>query len=189
MRKRELVKKVEPIISICVKYYSLFSKKQLQKMFNRSKYITGYRGLLRRYCIVKNLAKSCGKNVAIFDNIIMNGIENMEIGDNVAFNAGVYIEAYAGITIGSNVGISHGVSLLSTNHKFDRVDIPHTEQGLEEGKIVIGDDVWIGCKSTVLMGVEIGDGCVVGAGAVVTKSLSPYSVSVGVPAKIIRMRK
>ena len=189
MRKSELASKLKFLIHIGIKYYSMYSLKKLQKKYDKCRYEIGYFGLFKRYCIVKNLAHSCGDNVAIYDNVIMNNIEKMDIGCGVAFNSGAYIEAYGGIRIGNNVGISQGVSIFTTNHVFDRTDIPHSEQGLEKAEVVIGNDVWLGSKSTVLMGVTIGNGCVVGSGAVVSKSLPEYSVSVGVPAKVIRMRK
>jgi acetyltransferase-like isoleucine patch superfamily enzyme len=53
----------------------------------------------------------------------------------------------------------------------------------------IGCNVWLGAGVTVLGGIEVGDYCVVGAGAVVTKSLPPYSVAYGVPAKVVGTRK
>lgn len=52
----------------------------------------------------------------------------------------------------------------------------------------IGSDVWIGARCFIAQGVRIGDGCVIGAGAVVTKDLPPYSIAVGTPAKVIRSR-
>ncbi len=189
MRKRDLAKKMRVIINVGIWYYSLFSKKTLQKKFNHSKYLLGYGGLLKRYCIVKNLAKSCGDNVAIFDNVVMNDICNMEIGNNVSINTGTYIEAYGGVIIGNDVSIAHDVSVLSTNHKFNCVDVPIKEQGVVTGKVIINDDVWIGCKAIILMNVEVGEGCVVGAGAVVAKNTLPYSVNVGIPTKVVRMRK
>lgn len=189
MRKREFVQKFRIFIDIGVWYYSFFSKKTLQRMFDNSKYILGYKGFYKRYCIVKNLAQTCGANVVIYDNVIMNNIDKMEIGDNVAVNTGTYIEACAGVRIGDDVSIAHGVSILTTNHRFDSIDKPHTEQGYEKGSVIINDDVWVGCKTTVLMNVEIGEGCVIGAGSVVTKDTLPYSVYVGVPARIMRMRK
>lgn len=53
---------------------------------------------------------------------------------------------------------------------------------------IIGNDVWIGINSTILNNVVIGDGAVIGAGAVVTKDVSPYSVVGGVPARLIKFR-
>ncbi len=55
-------------------------------------------------------------------------------------------------------------------------------------KVMIGNDVWIGAYAIVLPGVTVGDGAVIGAGAVVTKDVPPYSIVVGVPAKVIRYR-
>jgi acetyltransferase-like isoleucine patch superfamily enzyme len=55
--------------------------------------------------------------------------------------------------------------------------------------VTIGSDVWIGAGCKILGGVTIGDGCVVGAGSVVTKSLPPYSISVGNPAKVVKYRE
>lgn len=56
------------------------------------------------------------------------------------------------------------------------------------GPAQIGNDVWIGSNSTILGGVKVGDGAVIGAGAVVTKDIPPYAVAVGVPAKVIKYR-
>ena len=64
------------------------------------------------------------------------------------------------------------------------------EQGFEEERPVhIGNDVWIGDRVMIMPGVHIGDGSVIGAGAVVTGDIPPYSIAVGVPAKVIRSRK
>ena len=64
------------------------------------------------------------------------------------------------------------------------------EQGVySKGPVVIGDDVWLGAGAMVLDGVQIGKGCIVGAGSVVTKNLPDYAVAVGVPAKILKNRK
>jgi len=57
-----------------------------------------------------------------------------------------------------------------------------------KGVTRIGNDVWIGYRSTVLSGVAIGDGAIIGAGAVVTKDIEPYAVVAGNPAKVIRKR-
>ncbi len=55
-------------------------------------------------------------------------------------------------------------------------------------QVVIGNDVWIGCNSIILGGIKIGDGAIVGAGAVVTRDVAPYSIVAGVPAKVIKYR-
>lgn len=60
--------------------------------------------------------------------------------------------------------------------------------GESDYHVVIGNDVWIGCNCLIIEGVKIGDGAVIGAGAVVTKDVAPYSVVAGVPAKVIKYR-
>ena len=63
-------------------------------------------------------------------------------------------------------------------------------QGFSNVKpVVIGDDVWLGRRAIILPGVCIGNGSIIGAGAVVTKDIPPFSVAVGVPAKVIKDRK
>ena len=61
-------------------------------------------------------------------------------------------------------------------------------EGIGKGDIIVEDDVWIGCRVTVLSGVHIGQGAVVAAGALVTKDVPPYAIVGGVPAKVIKYR-
>ena len=69
------------------------------------------------------------------------------------------------------------VVIYTSGHRYDRTDIPMMEQGgTEPEPVTIGNDVWIGRRAMIMPGVHIGDGCVVGAGAVVTKDIPPYSV-------------
>ena len=66
----------------------------------------------------------------------------------------------------------------------------HMQMGHPEckGNITVGNDVWIGAKSTIMSGVKIGDGAVIGSGSVVAKDVPPYAIVVGNPAKIIKYR-
>lgn len=61
-------------------------------------------------------------------------------------------------------------------------------KGENDYHVVIGNDVWIGCNCLIIEGVKIGDGAIIGAGAVVTKDVPPYSIVAGVPAKVIKYR-
>lgn len=90
--------------------------------------------------------------------------------------------------IGDQTLISMHVSILSSDHAIpERAKlIRHCQDVLKPTKI--GKDVWIGANTVILGGVKIGDGCVVGAGAVVTKDLPAYSIAVGVPAKVVSLR-
>ncbi|MET9459385.1 acyltransferase [Streptomyces canus] len=97
-------------------------------------------------------------------------------------------------TVRGNVVLGHGVrigahtSLLGFNHSM-APDRPVFRQPLSSRGIRVGDDVWIGSHVIVVDGVTIGDHCVIGAGAVVTRSLSAWSVAAGNPARVLRDRR
>lgn len=110
------------------------------------------------------------------------------MGRNCTLNEWVYIDAYGGITLGDGVRVAARASLISVNHRFDDPDQPIHMQGLVPGRIVVGDDVWIGINATILAGVTIGRGAIVAAGAVVTREVPPLAIVGGVPAKIIGWR-
>jgi acetyltransferase-like isoleucine patch superfamily enzyme len=100
------------------------------------------------------------------------------------------------LTIGNFVSIANNVKfLLGGNHAYEGVStFPFltkyfaTLEAETKGPIVIGDDAWIGYDSTILSGVQIGQGAVVAAGSVVTKDVAPYSIVGGNPAKLIKYR-
>lgn len=92
------------------------------------------------------------------------------------------------IIIGDNCLISYNVHMRTDMHCYRNRNKLINEQGHKEADIVIGNDCWIGCGAQILASVRIADGCVIGAGAIVTKNTDPYSVYVGVPAKKIKER-
>lgn len=98
------------------------------------------------------------------------------------------VECYERIEIGNDVMIAENVTIRDTDHAFTDITFPMRMQGITTAPIKIGNDVWIGYGAVITKGVEIGDGCVIGANAVVTRSIPPYSVAVGVPAKVIKSR-
>ena len=93
------------------------------------------------------------------------------------------------IKIGSYVMIGAGTNIYDSSYIYDNVNIPIKMQGSKTSPVVIEDDVWIGANCTILMGVTIGAHSIIGANSVVTKSIPPYSIAVGVPAKVIKSRK
>lgn len=110
------------------------------------------------------------------------------IGRNTFLGEYVVIYGHGGVTIGENTLIAMHTCIVSSNHT-----IP------EKGALIrfhpdillpvsIGSDVWIGAGASILGGVTIGNGCVVAAGAVVTRDLPPYAIAAGVPARVIRYR-
>ena len=111
-----------------------------------------------------------------------------ECGNHCGLGTNAFYGAAGGIKIGNNVIIGNFVSMHSENHNFSDTEIPIRLQGTNHKGIVIGDNCWIGAKVTILDGVHLGNGCVVAAGAVVTKDFPDNVVIAGVPAKIIKYR-
>jgi len=153
-----------------------------------AKYIPNPIGNEIRVRIMKKFFKRLGKNVVICEGVVFKHPENIEIGDNVSLNEFCYLHGIGGLKIGNNVRIAPYVCIYTHNHKFDDRSKLIVEQGLEKKPVVIEDDCWIGSNVIILAGVKIGKGSVIGAGSVVTKDIPPYSVAVGVPAKVIRKR-
>ena len=131
---------------------------------------------------------NCGSSFYLHTGAVMLYPNNIIIGDNVTINRFSVITAKDKVIIGNNVLIGSHVIINSGNHVFSNVDIPINQQGHSIAPIIIEDDVWIGSNACVLAGVTIGKGSVIGAGAVVTKNVEPYSVMGGVPATLIKKR-
>jgi acetyltransferase-like isoleucine patch superfamily enzyme len=122
--------------------------------------------------------------------LIAHGGGEIVLGDQVALNTNVSINASVGgrIVIGNYTIVGPNTILRSSDHRFDRLDVPIQTQGHNQGTIVIGEDVWISAAVVILGGVTIGRGAVIGAGAVVTRDIPEYAIAVGVPAKPIGSR-
>jgi acetyltransferase-like isoleucine patch superfamily enzyme len=130
----------------------------------------------------------CGNNLYVHSGVIFYFPYNISIGDNVYFNRDTFITARDAVEIGNNVLIGPNVVINTGNHTFSDPKMPIVKQGHTSERIVIGDDVWVGANAIILKGVSIGEGSVIAAGAVVTKSVEPYTVVAGVPAKKIKDR-
>lgn len=120
-----------------------------------------------------NIGRKCR-----FSNHIMIG-DRSSIGD--------YAYITGELVIGDYVLIAPQCVFLGLDHVFDEETLEH--KGSESKPIIIKDHAWIGYGAKVLAGITIGEYSIVGAGAVVTKDVDPYSIVGGVPAKLIRKRK
>jgi acetyltransferase-like isoleucine patch superfamily enzyme len=112
---------------------------------------------------------------------------SIRIGDDVFIGAGCEFNIRKGITIGDSSLIASGCRFVDHDHGIHSGLLMRTQAG-PESEIAIGSDVWLGCHVVVLKGVCIGDGAVVGAGAVVTKSIPKGEIWAGVPAVKIGTR-
>lgn len=151
--------------------------------------------------------KAAGKHTVIAQNVDILDPHHLSVGDNVEFKYSCHLEVREGITIGSNTHFApfcvlYGPLEIGNNcafaahctfaavgHGYEQTDVPMVQQPPTAKKIIVEDDVWFGANCVVVGGVRIGQGSIIGAGAVVTKDVEPYSVMGGVPAKLIRKRK
>ncbi|MBD2001163.1 acyltransferase [Leptolyngbya sp. FACHB-541] len=113
----------------------------------------------------------------------------IEIGDRTSIGPYTVIHGPGNISIGKDCLIAAHCGIYASNHQFADGDRKIRDQGLSRKGIVIEDDCWIGHSVSILDGVTVGQGSVIGAGAVVTKDIPPYSIAVGVPARVISQRR
>ena len=129
----------------------------------------------------------CGKNVNVEHGARFGSGRRITLGDNSGL--GVDCELIGDVQIGRNVMMGPRVTIITINHGFRELGVPMIEQGHSGTRpVIIDDDVWIGVGVIILPGVRVGRGAVVGAGAVVTKSVEPWSVVGGNPARVIGTR-
>lgn len=151
--------------------------------------------------------KAAGLRTIIAQHVDILDPQGLTVGDDVEFKYSCHIEVGAGITIGSrthfapfcvlygpleignNCAFAAHCTFASVGHGYEHTDVPMVDQPSTAKKTIIEDDVWFGANAVVIGGVRIGKGSIIGAGAVVTRDVEPYSVMGGVPAKLIRKRK
>lgn len=115
---------------------------------------------------------------------------HMVTGDDVSFGPACQIyEPRGGLEIGNHCMIGGGTMISGVNHGHAKTDVPMRNQQSVVQPVIIGDDVWIGMGVILLPGVTIGAGSIIAAGAVVTKSIPPYSVAMGIPCEVVKQRK
>jgi acetyltransferase-like isoleucine patch superfamily enzyme len=108
----------------------------------------------------------------------------VSIGDGSFVNARCQFEGFGRIDIGRDVFLGPQVMILTSTHDID--EDGRVERNPTCKPVRVGDRCWLGARATVLPGVTIGEGTIIGAGAVVTKDCKPGAVYVGVPARQLR---
>jgi acetyltransferase-like isoleucine patch superfamily enzyme len=132
---------------------------------------------LRRFCGIK-----IGRDSSFAMHCFITG-NNIEIGDNTVINRFTYLDGRVPLKIGNNVNVSHYTLIQTLTHDPQNPDFVCLCK-----PVVVEDHVWIGARAIILPGVTLGEGCVIGAGAVVTKDVPPYTIAVGNPARVVRER-
>jgi acetyltransferase-like isoleucine patch superfamily enzyme len=186
MTGREKFKKYRVFVAVLIKVNSFFPRSVNRFLFSFFRNTIGRIGLLIRYVLVKNLSESCGENVSIHPGVYLFHLNKVCFGDNISIHPMCYIEGAGGLMVSSNVSIAHSVSILTTNHSWSDLNTPIKYNSETFEKIVIDDDVWIGCGSRILSGVTINKRSIVAAGAVVNKDVMTNSIYGGIPARLIK---
>ena len=142
---------------------------------------------------------SCGKNTFLGPYGILSAWDcfhgekyrpSVVIGDNVTIGTGFHISSISKIVIGDNVLTGKYITIVDNGHGFatkEEMTIAPIKRALRTYEsVIIGKNVWIGDKVTIVGNVNIGEGAIIGSNSVVTKDVPPYSVVAGIPAKIIK---
>lgn len=135
-----------------------------------------------RICLSKQVILDRGVDLRSLDR------GDISIGESTYIGPYTCLAGPGAIKIGKNCLIASHSGIYANNHNFSDPTLEIVHQGITCKGIAIGNDCWLGTGVKVLDGVTIGNGCVIGAGAVVTKDIPPYSVAVGIPAKVVSQR-
>lgn len=130
-------------------------------------------------------SRACGDRLKV--NALSAVTKNTVLGYNVNFN-GISIRGSGSVEIGNNFHSGTDCLMITDNHNYDSgISIPY-DSSLIAKKIIIEDNVWLGDRVIILGGVTLGEGCIIQAGSVVTKSVPKYAIAGGHPAKVFKMR-
>ncbi|MGN8035980.1 acyltransferase [Chitinophaga sp. 22321] len=132
--------------------------------------------------------RQLGTGVSIGRPFHCSGEGNISIGEYVYIGPGAKLYGVGGIHIGKGTIIGPDVTIYSANHVFREANYIPYDQRVEVKPVTISENVWIGGNVIIVPGTNIGEGCIVGAGSVVTGSIAPFSIVAGNPAKVIGSR-
>jgi acetyltransferase-like isoleucine patch superfamily enzyme len=138
------------------------------------------------------MLKRCGSNVRI-DPCGLYSFNTISVGDDVLLGRKPTLIAWdSEILIGSKVMLGPEVVIVGGDHNSGVIgqflyDVCEKRPS-DDARIVIEDDVWVGARAIILKGVTIGRGAIVAAGSVVVRSVPPYAIAVGAPARVVRFR-
>lgn len=140
----------------------------------------------RTYC--PDQFHCCGKGLRLGDGIEILSPKRMKVGNGVFIGDNCFIDATGGLQLGDCCALAPHTTILTLDHHYRGAEsIPYGDARILK-PVVFGDCVWIGRNASILPGVTIGEGAIVGLGAVVAKDVPPCAVVVGNPARIVKYR-
>ena len=144
--------------------------------------------MLRVLCC-KHIFAYTGQCINIEPNVYFGKGSTLKIGNFSGLGKNCRIQNFD-ISIGDYVMMAHDVQFIGGGHNYENTNLPMAKQATKgRSKLIIGDDVWIGARATILGNVQtIGRGAIIGAGSVVTKPIPDYAIVAGNPARIIKYR-
>lgn len=145
-------------------------------------------GMAMRNAVYRILGMKIKGFCWIQPGVTIVNLSRLRVGKNFGCNSGTYINAIGGIRMGNDVLIGSNVTISSGKHEIEGRETSVFSRPALPMPIIFGNDIWLGAGVSVLPGIQIADGTVVGANAVITKNTERYSVMVGIPARIIRYR-
>ena len=182
------------------KTYSIYGIISLIYFWVRTKFVFSNARIIRfpfrirgKQLISVGKGFTTGFNCRIDAYSSLNNKKIISIGENVQINDYVHIAAVKGIVIEDNVLIASKVFITDHNHgKYtgEDCDEPHSipiNRKLVSKKVVIKKNVWIGEFVSILPGVTIGEGSIIGSMSVVNKNIPARSIAVGAPAKVVKV--
>jgi acetyltransferase-like isoleucine patch superfamily enzyme len=140
-------------------------------------------GILFRRMVAERLFKKCGAGFIAEENCRFNFGRNIEVGDFVFFNRGVFVDSKGGVTIGSHVALTEDVRIFTHSHS----EASHIVR--EYKPVVIRDYAKIYSGAVILPGVTVGEQAIVASHSMVVRDVPANALVAGIPAQVVRMRK
>jgi acetyltransferase-like isoleucine patch superfamily enzyme len=186
MNGRSLYKRNARVIEFLVRFYSCLPSRL--RLFLYSYFFNGdwFLPAAIRYLSFRTLCKSCGPVLKIGASVKVKNWQGLSIGNCVNIHEQCYIDALGGIAIGDNVSIAHSTSVLSFEHTWENLELPIKYNPLKKERVVIENDVWVGCGVRILAGVNIGDRTIIAAGAVLPRGKYLHAIYAGIPARNVK---
>ena len=132
--------------------------------------------LAERMRKTKERFATSGESISIRSDVVIHGPEHVSAGNDISIGEGSRIMAYGGLTIGDNVIISRDVTIYCSDHPFGGDNPLPFGEGRNPGPVTIGDNCWIGAHVRILPGSSIGEGAIIGMGAIVAGEVPPCAI-------------